>query len=453
MRTGGSAGGSRLPRRQVMTNAHLFRGAIGGLAWTGRWPRAAASRGWPRRQRDGWVAPGAAPDRPRSDRDARRPTSVPCTDVRARSRTKDPREVVPDARRHPGGPPARPPRPRSRRPRRPRPSQDQQTRVTQLANRVQTHARQLGLRPSAAERPAADPAALARQERRLDRAGRLPVGPRRAHGSPWTSAPLPVAPRGRLAARPHRPRVHAGGPAGRARSGIRRPPAPAPRRPRPRRAASSSPTGTTVAGWLERPVGADPPRRASAEPRACRTTTRWMCIAQPRVRTRTWDIATGNGYYGGLQMDRQFQQAYAPGALPDQGDGRQLDGRGADADGRAGPRRPGLHPVAEHRPDVRAALGRLSGGAGVARATPAPRRQRLPPSSWSMNRKTLNASRKIEQRDQRDVAVAGAAQALEVEDRQARRRRSGRRCTRSGPRPGCSRRSRPGRTAAARSGR
>ena len=37
----------------------------------------------------------------------------------------------------------------------------------------------------------------------------------------------------------------------------------------------------------------------------------WMCIAQHESHA-TWDVATGNGYYGGLQMDRQFQQAYGP---------------------------------------------------------------------------------------------------------------------------------------------
>lgn len=38
----------------------------------------------------------------------------------------------------------------------------------------------------------------------------------------------------------------------------------------------------------------------------------WMCIAGHESKA-TWDISTGNGYYGGLQMDRQFQQTYAPG--------------------------------------------------------------------------------------------------------------------------------------------
>jgi hypothetical protein len=36
-----------------------------------------------------------------------------------------------------------------------------------------------------------------------------------------------------------------------------------------------------------------------------------MCIAEHESH-RTWDISTGNGYYGGLQMDRQFQRTYAP---------------------------------------------------------------------------------------------------------------------------------------------
>jgi len=36
------------------------------------------------------------------------------------------------------------------------------------------------------------------------------------------------------------------------------------------------------------------------------------CIASHESHG-TWDISTGNGYYGGLQMDRSFQQTYAPG--------------------------------------------------------------------------------------------------------------------------------------------
>ena len=36
-----------------------------------------------------------------------------------------------------------------------------------------------------------------------------------------------------------------------------------------------------------------------------------LCIAG-HESGQTWDISTGNGYYGGLQMDRGFQQTYAP---------------------------------------------------------------------------------------------------------------------------------------------
>ena len=37
----------------------------------------------------------------------------------------------------------------------------------------------------------------------------------------------------------------------------------------------------------------------------------FTCIAGHESGGR-WDISTGNGYYGGLQMDRRFQQTYAP---------------------------------------------------------------------------------------------------------------------------------------------
>ena len=38
----------------------------------------------------------------------------------------------------------------------------------------------------------------------------------------------------------------------------------------------------------------------------------FMCIAEHESGGR-WDVSTGNGYYGGLQMDIGFQQTYAPG--------------------------------------------------------------------------------------------------------------------------------------------
>jgi hypothetical protein len=38
----------------------------------------------------------------------------------------------------------------------------------------------------------------------------------------------------------------------------------------------------------------------------------FMCIAD-HESGRRWDVSTGNGYYGGLQMDITFQRTYAPG--------------------------------------------------------------------------------------------------------------------------------------------
>jgi hypothetical protein len=38
----------------------------------------------------------------------------------------------------------------------------------------------------------------------------------------------------------------------------------------------------------------------------------FMCIAGHESGGR-WDVSTGNGYYGGLQMDIGFQRTYAPG--------------------------------------------------------------------------------------------------------------------------------------------
>jgi len=39
----------------------------------------------------------------------------------------------------------------------------------------------------------------------------------------------------------------------------------------------------------------------------------WMAVASCESE-RTWDINTGNGYYGGLQMDRDFARTYDPAA-------------------------------------------------------------------------------------------------------------------------------------------
>jgi hypothetical protein len=36
---------------------------------------------------------------------------------------------------------------------------------------------------------------------------------------------------------------------------------------------------------------------------------KWRCIHE---HEGAWDANTGNGYYGGLQMDRSFQRTYGP---------------------------------------------------------------------------------------------------------------------------------------------
>lgn len=45
---------------------------------------------------------------------------------------------------------------------------------------------------------------------------------------------------------------------------------------------------------------------------ADRYRAQFLCIARHESGLR-WDVSTGNGYYGGLQMDRTFQATYAPG--------------------------------------------------------------------------------------------------------------------------------------------
>jgi Transglycosylase-like domain len=44
--------------------------------------------------------------------------------------------------------------------------------------------------------------------------------------------------------------------------------------------------------------------------------SQWLCIHQFEG---SWTANTGNGYYGGLQMDLDFQREYAPGLLRQKG--------------------------------------------------------------------------------------------------------------------------------------
>lgn len=74
---------------------------------------------------------------------------------------------------------------------------------------------------------------------------------------------------------------------------------------------------TAIARWL---AGRSEKLRADERPLSQRIPhyDAWMCIAEHESH-RTWGIATGNGYYGGLQMDRQFQLTYAPGLYRSKG--------------------------------------------------------------------------------------------------------------------------------------
>lgn len=186
--------------------------------------------------------------------------------------------------------------------------QEMQTHVTQLANRTQTHARALGLRVGPVEQPAATAELLARQEQRLTTIvdflsgrseSRRAVDERRLPTARVGASALP----GRIA------REYAAAARQAVRLGIARPPAP--------EAVDTTLAQQeqlaywrTVSRWLqaqservrpdERPLSQRVPHYEE-----------WMCIAKYESGT-TWTLTDSSPYYGGLQMDREFQQAYAP---------------------------------------------------------------------------------------------------------------------------------------------
>jgi hypothetical protein len=180
--------------------------------------------------------------------------------------------------------------------------------VVRLGHRAREHATRLGLRPAALPAPAGTTAALARQERRLRQVVAFLAG-RNELQQPVDERPAPPAlPRGRdLVSRiryQHRraTRLALG-------LGLQR--------PRPLELATTRDERiaqlarwTAVARWLaarsERVTGAERP--ASERIPYYEELT---CIAGHESGGR-WDIDTGNGYYGGLQMDVPFQQTYAP---------------------------------------------------------------------------------------------------------------------------------------------
>jgi Transglycosylase-like domain len=67
------------------------------------------------------------------------------------------------------------------------------------------------------------------------------------------------------------------------------------------RSANSGFHSRTLAVWRERAAKA---RHAAKHPKRLRA---WLCIHR---HEGPWNANTGNGYYGGLQMDISFQRAY-----------------------------------------------------------------------------------------------------------------------------------------------
>ena len=100
---------------------------------------------------------------------------------------------------------------------------------------------------------------------------------------------------------------------------------------------------------------ANPPRR-----------TQWLCIHRyERHPHQGWATATGNGYYGGLQMDLSFQRTYAPELLRTKGTANKWTALEqiwvAERAYRSGR---GFLPVAEHRTRPAACSSYLNAGTG-----------------------------------------------------------------------------------------
>ncbi len=184
-------------------------------------------------------------------------------------------------------------------------------RATRLAARARAHARRLGLTPGRASAPPRRTDLLERRVARMEavvdflgdrREARLALDERR------TTAP---APRGRgLDARVAR--AHSLAVARALRLGLTHPGALRPAATAEARRAQLVRWGA-VAQWLgerrervrpgERPLRQRVPHYDAL-----------MCIASHEAGPEHggWQADTGNGYYGGLQMDRSFQQTYAP---------------------------------------------------------------------------------------------------------------------------------------------
>ena len=105
--------------------------------------------------------------------------------------------------------------------------------------------------------------------------------------------------------------------------------------------------------WRNRALAAE--QRAANPPHR----SQWLCIHRyERHPAQGWATRTGNGYYGGLQMDISFQRTYGAEILRREGHREQLVGARADVGRRARPsQRSGLLSLAEHRSLLRLDLG------------------------------------------------------------------------------------------------
>ena len=188
------------------------------------------------------------------------------------------------------------------------PPQDLRESVRELAHRARAHSARLGLRPAAVPEPAATTAALRRQQSRLREVVAYLSG-RDELALPVDRRPAPPAlPRGgdleTRVAHEHRRATRLA-----LSLGLEQPEPLAGAGGRTELPAELA-RWTAVARWLSaRTERVRPDERPMSErvPYYGELT----CIADHESGGR-WDISTGNGYYGGLQMDRQFQQTYAP---------------------------------------------------------------------------------------------------------------------------------------------